>query len=76
MSNYDMNNNPQARREKRLAAEKRRKKKAALKRARIGQILFFPLMILFMEWVFHVSVLGAMSFTSFIFVMLYSFAVG
>ena len=47
MSNYDMNNNPQARREKRLAAEKRRKKKAALKRARIGQILFFPLMILF-----------------------------
>ena len=45
MSNYDMNNNPQARREKRLAAEKRRKKKAALKRARIGQILFFPLMI-------------------------------
>ena len=59
-----------------LTPEQRKKKKQALQRARIGQILFFPLMIFFMELVFHWSVRGSLSFIAFCLILLYSFAVG
>ena len=65
-----------ARKERMAAAEKKRKARAARKRAKIGDLLFFPLLIFYMELIFHWSARGALSFSAFLLILLYSLFVG
>ncbi|MBO4886861.1 MAG: sulfatase-like hydrolase/transferase [Firmicutes bacterium] len=65
-----------ARKERMAAAEKKRKQRAARKRAKVGDLIFFPLLILYMELVFHWSSRGALSFSAFLLILLYSLFVG
>ena len=76
MSASEIQERARARKERMAAAEKKRKKRAARKRAKIGDLLFFPLLIFYMELIFHWSARGALNFSAFLLILLYSVFVG